>query len=315
MLPCRSVRRSSRRSSLNSQSLEYISNGVRQRPPAPETIGLTLVEGFQGLWQRGLAAKKCAAGVERTDGRLPAKVSAELTLELIRGLSIVSLMTNSAVMTLRVVARRVGLVNAAMSLLRSVGYEQLLTKAMAARLMPGACVWDVGANVGHYTTLFAERVGSSGRVYAFEPLPTTVSKLAAATGGLDNVSILPVALSDRTGNATIDPGDEDQLATARIEEDGAVPIELRTGDHLISTGTANLPTMVKIDVEGHEFEVLRGMTHALRAGTLRDIFIEVHFAIFAATGRSDRPALIERLLSECSFKLRWIDQSHLHAYR
>jgi FkbM family methyltransferase len=191
----------------------------------------------------------------------------------------------------------------------------LLTKAMAARVLPGACVWDVGANVGHYTRLFSERVGSAGRVYAFEPLPVTVAKLTAAASGLDNVSILPVALSDRTGKAAINPGDGDQLATARIEERGAVSIELQTGDNMILLGAVDLPAMVKIDVEGHEFEVLRGMRRVLCTGNLRDIFIEVHFAIFGATGRSDKPALIERLLSDHDFKLRWIDQSHLHAYR
>src|SRR5262249_26999290 len=115
--------------------------------------------------------------------------------------------------------------------------------------------------------------------------------------------------------AAIDPGDEDQLATARIAEGDAVPIELQTGDNVISIGAAGLPAMVKIDVEGHELEVLRGMGQVLRAGTLRDVFIEVHFAIFEATGRSEKPALIERLLSDCGFKLQWIDQSHLHAYR
>jgi FkbM family methyltransferase len=161
----------------------------------------------------------------------------------------------------------------------------------------------------------SERLGSSGRVYTFEPLPATVAKLTAAAGGLDNVSILPVALSDHTGNAAIDPGDEDQLATARIEEGGTVPIELQTGDNMILIGAADLPAMVKIDVEGHEFEVLRGMGQVLRTGILRDIFIEVHFAIFEATGRSDKPALIERLLSDQNFNLRWIDQAHLHAYR
>jgi FkbM family methyltransferase len=242
-------------------------------------------------------------------------VATEPTSELRQREHIVSFMTSSTAMTLRRVARRVGLVKAAMLLLRSLGYEQLLTKAMAARLLPGACVWDVGANVGHYTRLFSERVGSSGRVYAFEPLPVTVAKLTAAARGLDNVSILPIALSDHTGNAAIDPGDEDQLATARIEERGTVPIELQTGDNIILIGAADLPAMVKIDVEGHEFEVLRGMGQVLRDGTLRDIFIEVHFAIFGAAGRSDKPALIERLLSDHEFKLRWIDQSHLHAYR
>ena len=224
-------------------------------------------------------------------------------------------MTSSTAITLRHVVRRVGLVNAAMRLLRSLGYEQLMTKAMAARLVPGACVWDVGAHVGYYTKLFSERVGSSGRVYAFEPLPATVAKLTAAAGGLDNVSVLPVALSDRTGSAAIDPGDEDQLATARIVEGGTVPIELQTGDNVSSNGAADLPAMVKIDVEGHELEVLRGMGQVLRTGTLRDIFVEVHFAIFGVTGRSDKPAQIERLLSDHNFKLRWIDQSHLHAYR
>jgi FkbM family methyltransferase len=226
-----------------------------------------------------------------------------------------SFMTSSTVINLRLVARRTGMVSAAMLVLRSLGYERLLTRAIAARLLPGACIWDVGANVGYYTKLFSERVGSLGRVYAFEPVPATISRLATAAGGLNNVLIRPVALSDHNGYATIDPGHEDRLETARIEEGGAVSIELQTGDNLVSTGAARLPSMIKIDVEGHELEVLRGMRQILRAGILRDIFIEVHFAIFEATGRSDRPALIEKILSSCDFKLRWIDQSHLHAFR
>lgn len=220
-------------------------------------------------------------------------------------------MTSPTAIKARSVLRRIGVTRITMSILRSLGYEQLLTKAMKRATHPGDCVWDVGANVGTYTKLFSDWT-QSGKVYSFEPFPETINRLEAHVGALPNVKILPVALSDHAGIAHIERGDEEDAATARLVEAG---IEIRTerGDALVEQHVVDRPELVKIDVEGHELAVLRGMQSLL--GDIKHVFIEVHFAIFGMTGRNQHPSEIESLLRNAGFSLSWVDQSHLHAFR
>src|SRR5690242_12400010 len=65
---------------------------------------------------------------------------------------------------------------------------------------PGDWVWDIGANVGHYTIRMAELAGHHGRVFAFEPVPETFELLAAnvAAAEAHNVSLFNVAVSLKT---------------------------------------------------------------------------------------------------------------------
>ena len=61
-------------------------------------------------------------------------------------------------------------------------YEHKFHSALLAAIKPGDNVWDVGANVGFYTQLFADVVGPDGKVIAFEPSPEafeTLRSLAA----------------------------------------------------------------------------------------------------------------------------------------
>lgn len=62
----------------------------------------------------------------------------------------------------------------------------------------GDTVVDIGANVGHYTLLFSRLVGASGRVVAFEPIPTTFDLLASnvVSAGRDNATLINAAVTD-----------------------------------------------------------------------------------------------------------------------
>ncbi|MFC7737800.1 FkbM family methyltransferase [Roseomonas sp. GCM10028921] len=110
-------------------------------------------------------------------------------------------MTSSTAMRLRAVLRRAGLVRLAMMVLRAIGYEQLFTRAMTRVISRGDCVWNVGANVGHYSRIFPERVGPNSVVSAFEPLPETVDRLRENVADLEGVRIMPFALSASSGAA------------------------------------------------------------------------------------------------------------------
>ena len=68
---------------------------------------------------------------------------------------------------------------------------------------PGMVILDVGANVGFYTLLFADRVGPAGRVHAFEPDPLSFGILSRRAARHANVEIHQTAVGDRTGTITL----------------------------------------------------------------------------------------------------------------
>ena len=232
-----------------------------------------------------------------------------------------SLMAHPLTLRLRNAARRTGLNRVIARLLAAEAYETKLSSALRAAIKDGDCVWDVGANRGWYTESLAQWVGPRGRVFAFEPDPESAACLAATMAAKANVSVIPVGLSDRAGEAALRRGSDALRATSMIVADadpadqGVVEVALTTGDTVAADGRASPPDIVKIDVEGHEYEVLLGMAGMLGSPRLRDLFIEVHFDILERQGRGDIPARIESLLTAHRFKLRWLDPSHLHASR
>src|SRR3954471_15548180 len=67
----------------------------------------------------------------------------------------------------------------------------------------GDVVLDIGANIGFYTKILSELVGSTGKVYAFEPDKTNFSYLKKNTANLNNVMLINKAVSDSTGKITL----------------------------------------------------------------------------------------------------------------
>ncbi|WP_405230010.1 FkbM family methyltransferase [Lentisalinibacter sediminis] len=129
---------------------------------------------------------------------------------------------------------------------------------------PGDWVVDIGANVGHYTKKLSELVGESGRVIAFEPVPTTLALLIANTELFDhnNVTVIGTAVSDKLDIRGISMGSfssgltnyyEARLSTQADSDQTVLTISL---DSLVVDQRIAL---VKIDTEGHEAYVLQGM--------------------------------------------------------
>ena len=229
--------------------------------------------------------------------------------------------TNPAMIGLHNVARKTGVIQFISQLLpQKKYYEQTFDTAMFEAIKPGDVIWDVGANVGYHTRKFSNSVGSAGQVFAFEPFPATAARLRAELTGVETVTVLPVALGAETGTVSMREGDDEFGATSRIVaqgsgESGVTCVDIATGDSIFSQGLAAAPEIIKIDTEDFELDVLNGMQEILNRATLRAVFIEVHFGILAERGLSAAPGRIERLLSEKGFRNRWLDLSHLAAYR
>lgn len=126
-------------------------------------------------------------------------------------------------------------------------------------IRPGDCVIDVGANVGIYTRRMSELVGPSGRVIALEPVPSTFELLASNTADLGNVTLIQAAAVHEPSVVamsvpTFDSGLRNHYQ-ASIQENG----ELAVLGIVLRDLKIPPPTMVKIDAEGHDLDVLRGL--------------------------------------------------------
>src|SRR5262245_44700515 len=223
--------------------------------------------------------------------------------------------------------RRAGVtrhLSAVRSLLGSGVYEQSVDRALLPLVRVGDCVWDVGANVGLYTERFAKAVGPGGTVVAFEPIASTCRILQEQVCRFPNVQIRQEALGVKRATVTVVLDDDPTSPTNSLTRTAATAVgssaptqtvTIVSGDELIANAGAPAPTLVKIDAEGFEEEVVWGMRDALRSPQLRAILIEVHFAILENRGYRNAPSRLCSLLEDLEFKLRWIDSSHLLATR
>jgi FkbM family methyltransferase len=166
--------------------------------------------------------------------------------------------------------------------------EPLVQEALVRHLAPGDVVYDVGAHVGFMTLIAARLVGRTGRVIAFEPDAANRSALLenVALNGFQNIDVLEVAASAQSGSASLvgggltgSLGDGDQVRLSRLDE-----LELPR------------PALVKIDVEGHETEVLRGATGLLKRHPI--IVCEIHGATRASC---------EDVLRPFGYEFDWLD--------
>jgi FkbM family methyltransferase len=145
----------------------------------------------------------------------------------------------------------------------------------------GRTVFDVGGYVGIYTLFFARAVGKDGMVVVFEPNPRSYEELVYNVGanGFTNVTTMHVGLGSRRERVDlfIDPVYPSRgtvLEEAGVEAE-RVAIDLFPLDALIAQEDLPSPDFVKIDVEGLEMEVLRGMAETMdRCGP--DLFVEIH---------------------------------------
>jgi FkbM family methyltransferase len=165
---------------------------------------------------------------------------------------------------------------------------------------------DVGANIGHYTKRMSELVGEQGRVIAFEPVADTFSLLAANTRLYQhqNVSLFNAAVSDKSGITRIlvpqfaNGHPNYYEATVVSNGDGFTVMTLAI-DSLDIPATVKL---VKIDAEGHELAVLKGMRQLL----MRDkpvLIVEV-------SGEA-----VHQLLADLGYTRETLPNSPNHIYR
>jgi FkbM family methyltransferase len=162
-------------------------------------------------------------------------------------------------------------------------------EALRLSTRPGDVVFDVGANVGAYTVLFAQWVGPAGHVFAFEPVPSIARSLRAqlALNRMgDRVTVIEAAVINHAGTLALSaPGHAGINRRALPQDDAAQRLVVPAVSlDLFCAERGVVPGLIKIDVEGAELDVLRGARDTLAAMPGRRVFIEWHPSLWPAYG-------------------------------
>lgn len=150
--------------------------------------------------------------------------------------------------------------------------------ALERYLRPGGVFYDIGANVGFFATLAARLVGSTGKVYAFEPNPACAARVRrnAELNSFSHLEVVEAAVSRSSGRTHLHLGVITGGSSIVGEKgQGAIEVAQLSIDDFRARGSRG-PTLVMIDAEGAEIDVLEGMSETIRS-CRPVIMCEVHW--------------------------------------
>jgi FkbM family methyltransferase len=178
-----------------------------------------------------------------------------------------------------------------------------LLSFLASELRPGNTFFDVGANIGLYSITLAKQFFNGIRVVGFEPCDSTVGWLRRMIdlNGAKGVEVVPLALSRRARDLTLSAyGDgrnnfvvDHSEASIPTQSVHAVALDEYCATHQI------FPDALKIDVEGHELDVIKGGTETLRRFRPA-LVIECHCASWPS---SDYATELTETLRHCGYSV------------
>ena len=175
-------------------------------------------------------------------------------------------------------------------ILSTLGVIDLMVTETLWRLAePGELAIDVGANIGYMTAILAARVSSSlgGSVWSFEAHPDIFSELKFNVDNwqqqLKIVQFSPknIAISEQKGTVQLQIPDDftnnrglASIVTVAEVTNKSITLESCSLDDLFLESKEI--GVMKLDVEGHELQVLKGATQLLRQQKIRDCVFEEH---------------------------------------
>lgn len=180
----------------------------------------------------------------------------------------------------------------------------------------GLTVYDVGGDQGIFTLFLARHVGPTGQVIVFEPNPRSYERILTNVGlnGFENVRVLPLGLGERAERLTfVFPKSEpargsaaQSVRTQVAQEQNAVRCEIEVAALDDEMARLNLPApdLIKLDVEGMEWQALRGMRRTIEQYRPQ-LFIEIH-----GSDREDKMANVRRvaaLIDEMGYRMRHVE--------
>lgn len=187
-------------------------------------------------------------------------------------------------------------------LLKTGRYEQGTMDVLERTLPRGGIFVDLGANEGFFSVAASRLVGENGRVVAIEPqrrLQRIISR-NLALNSCGNVAVLPVAISDRRGEdfLYVYPSVNTGASSLTRPTSYFLPrqkIEITTLEQAFAMSGLDHCDLIKIDIEGGEYEAIFGSKKLFVEKRIRGIALELHPRMLAKRGHSEKE-IIEFLL-------------------
>ena len=179
---------------------------------------------------------------------------------------------------------------------------------------------DIGAHIGYYSMYLHPLVR---KVFAFEPDPRNLPDLKANAASARNIEVVDEAVSSHSGTGRFYVGGDSSMST--LQASGGTTIEVKTTsvDDFVAGRPSIKPTIIKIDAEGHDLEVLLGMKKTVAAhqplilvecnsSELLGLCAEWQYSIFAFTcDKATMKFTFRRLCSPEDLKKYWTNMLFL----
>lgn len=184
------------------------------------------------------------------------------------------------------------------------GQRELEHKIMLEQILrPGMTVLDIGANIGYYALMELAMIQPGGRLIAVEPSPSNVALLKRnlALNGYNDVEVHQAAVSDRVARRAFFMSEMSNLNTFHATGAGSlhlkgdtIDVETTTVSEIMSGRPLDL---IRMDVEGHEVEVLSGLLPAIERNEIAPMIIfETHLSRY--TPDHDMEPVLRRLFAK-----------------
>lgn len=171
------------------------------------------------------------------------------------------------------------------ALSREGNYEVGMSRVIADYLRTGGTFLDMGANEGFFTVMGAKLCGVEGRVVAVEPqkrlAPIIRENLRLNGLNLNNVTIVNAAVSDKTGLETIHLFPEINTGASSITNSpryhvSSQTVATRTLTQILDDEKLPHVDLMKVDIEGYEWEMIQGSVEAFSDHRIRAMAMEIH---------------------------------------
>lgn len=160
--------------------------------------------------------------------------------------------------------------------LQNLADEAPIIAKILSELRENETFYDIGANIGTHSCFVGK--DKNTKIYAFEPFSENIKSLRD-NFKLNNINgdIFEVALMNEDSKMKISPeSGEPGEGEVHISDKGDITIPTYKGDTIIEDEGLEIPNVIKIDVEGAELKVLKGLSETLENSKCRTIFLEIH---------------------------------------
>ncbi len=188
-------------------------------------------------------------------------------------------------------------------------YEAENFELLAHNCKPGAVIIDIGAHIGLFSVIAAQVAGEKGKVYAFEPAPSTyalLQKTVSINHAAQSIETFQKAVGKESGKITFfisDDQADNSNSLVQYKEDRSlhgIDVAVTSIDNFVQEKNISKLDFIKIDVEGAEYDTLQGAVHTLK--NLKPVcIVAIHPEPIAAKG--DRLEDIYDLISNCNYSI------------